>query len=67
MKKCCKQAHEEALSLLKKYRKELDALASALIKQETLDEKEILRVTGLSPAPPLQTKTNNSKNLAVVN
>jgi cell division protease FtsH len=62
-----KQAHEEALSLLNKYRKELDALASALIKQETLDEKEILKVTGLSPAPPLQTKTNNSKNLAVVN
>jgi cell division protease FtsH len=55
-----KQAHEEALSLLKKYRKELDALASALIKQETLDEKEILKVTGLSAAPPLQIKTNNS-------
>jgi cell division protease FtsH len=62
-----KQAHEEALSLLKKYRKELDALASALITQETLDEKEILKVTGLSPAPPLQIKTNNSKNLAVAN
>lgn len=62
-----KQAHEEALSLMKKYRKELDALASALVKQETLDGKEILKVTGLPAAPPLEVKNNYSTNLAVVN
>lgn len=62
-----KQAHEEALNLLKKYRKELDALASALMKQETLDEHEILKVTGLPPAPPLEIKNKESRNLAVIN
>jgi hypothetical protein len=31
------------------------------VKQETLDEKEILKVTGLSPDSLLETKTNNSK------
>ena len=62
-----REAHEEALSLLTKYRKELDALALALIKQETLDEHEILKVTGLPPAPPLEIKNNESRNLAVIN
>lgn len=47
-------SHEKALRLLKKYRKELDALAEALLERETLDEKEILEVTGLPPAPSLR-------------
>lgn len=50
------QAHEEAQRLLKKYRKELDALAQALLERETLDEQEILKVTGLPPAPPLRSE-----------
>ena len=29
----------------------LSALATALLKEESLDEKEILEVTGLTPAP----------------
>ena len=41
-------SHEEAKRLLKLYRKQLDALAEALIARETLDEKDILKVTGLS-------------------
>jgi cell division protease FtsH len=41
------ECHNEARSLLQKYRKELDALAHALLERETLDEQEILRVTGL--------------------
>lgn len=49
------ECHEEALMLLKKYRPELDALANALLERETLNEQEILEVTGLSAAPPLQT------------
>ena len=32
----------------------LDALASALLARETLDEQEILQVTELSAAPPLE-------------
>lgn len=51
-----KEAHEEALNLLRRFRKELDMLATALISQETLDEQEILKVTGLPPAPPLEFK-----------
>jgi cell division protease FtsH len=46
-------SHEEATRLLKVYRRQLDALAEALVTRETLDEKEILTVTGLSRAPVL--------------
>jgi cell division protease FtsH len=48
------ESHEEALRLLTRHRKELDALARALLERETLDEEEILEVTGLPPAPPLE-------------
>ena len=48
------ESHEEALRLLTKHRRELDALAQALLERETLDEEEILDVTGLAPAPPLE-------------
>ncbi len=47
------ESHEEAKRLLRERRKELDALVAALMKEESLDEKEILEVTGLPPAPPL--------------
>jgi cell division protease FtsH len=50
------ESHEEALRLLTKYRGELEALAQALLERETLDEQEILEVTGLPPAPPLENK-----------
>jgi cell division protease FtsH len=48
------ESHDETRRLLTKHRKELDALASALLERESLDEKEILEVTGLPPAPPLE-------------
>jgi len=35
------------------HRGALDALAEALLARETLDEQEILAVTGLPPAPAL--------------
>ncbi|HEY7406803.1 MAG TPA: cell division protein FtsH, partial [Gemmatimonadaceae bacterium] len=47
-------SHEEARRLLTEHRRELDALAEALLARETLDEQEILRVTGLPPAPALE-------------
>ncbi|HET6658494.1 MAG TPA: ATP-dependent zinc metalloprotease FtsH [Rubrobacter sp.] len=50
------ESHEEARRLLTKYRGELEALAQALLERETLDEEEILQVTGLPPAPPLENR-----------
>ena len=48
------ESHDAAKSLLSKHRKQLDALANALLARETLDEREILEVTGLPPAPELE-------------
>jgi cell division protease FtsH len=45
--------HAEAHRLLEEHRAALDALADALLARETLDEHEILEVTGLPPAPRL--------------
>ena len=47
------ESHEEAKRLLNEHRRQLDALAQALVSRETLNEQEILEVTGLRPAPPL--------------
>jgi cell division protease FtsH len=49
------ESHDEARRLLSEHRRELDALADALLSRETLDEREILEVTGLPPAPGLET------------
>jgi cell division protease FtsH len=49
------ESHDEARGLLGEYRKQLDLLASALLSRETLNEQEILEVTGLPPAPALET------------
>ncbi|HET8721408.1 MAG TPA: ATP-dependent zinc metalloprotease FtsH, partial [Nitrospira sp.] len=49
------ESHEQAKELLTAHRKQLDALAEALLSRETLNEQEILEVTGLPPARPLDT------------
>jgi cell division protease FtsH len=49
------ESYDEAKRLLTAHRKQLDALAEALVARETLNEQEILDVTGLPPAPPLDT------------
>jgi cell division protease FtsH len=49
------ESHEEAKRLLSAHRQQLDALAEALLLRETLNEQEILDVTGLPPAPALET------------
>jgi cell division protease FtsH len=49
------ECHDQAKRLLIANRKQLDALAQALLVRETLSEQEILSVTGLPPAPPLET------------
>ena len=48
------ESHEEAKRLLAAHRKQLDALAEALLARESLGEQEILQVTGLPPAPALE-------------
>jgi cell division protease FtsH len=53
--KIIEESHQEARRLLNAHRKALDALAAALVSRETLGEREILEVTGLPPAPPLDT------------
>lgn len=47
------ECHEDAKRLLTEHRGELDALVAALMKEESLDEQEILDATGLPPAPAL--------------
>jgi cell division protease FtsH len=46
-----RKSHEEAKRLLAEHRRKLDALAQALLEHETLDEQEILAITGLTRAP----------------
>jgi len=49
-----KDSHDQAKELLRTHRKQLDALVEALLARETLDEQEILAVTGLPAAPLLE-------------
>ncbi|MCC6868544.1 MAG: cell division protein FtsH, partial [Burkholderiales bacterium] len=53
VRKIIDESHEEARRLLEEHRKPLDALVQALLEKETLDEQEILTVTGLPAAPPI--------------
>src|SRR5262249_18294726 len=48
------ESHEEARRLLIVHRKQLDALAAALVARATPNTEEILEVTGLKPAPSPQ-------------
>jgi len=50
------ECHDEARRLLTEHRSELDALAEALLANETLDEEAILAVTRLPAAPALDTQ-----------
>jgi cell division protease FtsH len=49
------ESYDEAKRLLRAHRQQLDALVEALLTRETLNEQEILEVTGLPPAPALDT------------
>ncbi|HAR94588.1 MAG TPA: cell division protein FtsH, partial [Deltaproteobacteria bacterium] len=50
-----RESYEQAKRLLVEHRAQLDSLAEALVSKETLGEDEILQVTGLPPAPSLET------------
>jgi cell division protease FtsH len=55
VRKIIGESHDEARRLLTAHREQLDALVDALLSRETLNEQEILEVTGLPPAPALDT------------
>jgi cell division protease FtsH len=51
VRRIVEESHREATRLLAEHRPQLVALATALLKAESLDEREILDVTGIHPAP----------------
>lgn len=50
------ECQDEARRLLAQHRPQLDALVAALLAHETLGQEEILKVTGLPPAPELENR-----------
>ncbi|MGH7775627.1 MAG: ATP-dependent zinc metalloprotease FtsH [Candidatus Dormibacterales bacterium] len=50
MRRIVEECFQEARDLIKQHRGRLDTLAKALLRDDSLDEKEILRVTGIEPA-----------------
>ena len=59
VKRIADECFLEARRLLKDHRGKLDDLAHALLEHDSLDEREILAVTGLTPPakPPLVAHT----------
>src|SRR5262249_26227441 len=55
VRKIINESYDEAKRLLTHHRKQLDALAEALVARETLNEQEILQVTGLPRGRALET------------
>jgi cell division protease FtsH len=51
VRRILQEHYDEAVRLLGEHRRELDALAEALLEHETLEEEEILAVTGLRRTP----------------
>jgi len=50
------ECHDAAKRLLVDHRRQLDSLVAALLERETLSEQEVLKVTGLPPAPALENR-----------
>ncbi len=48
------ESYAQAVQLLSQHRKELEALAEALLEHETLDAQDLFRVTGLTPVRPAE-------------
>ncbi|RPJ19960.1 MAG: cell division protein FtsH, partial [Planctomycetaceae bacterium] len=55
VKRILDECYKEALDLLREHRDALERLVNALLEQDTLDEQEILSVSGLPRAPRLET------------
>ena len=50
------ECYAEGLRLIREHRDALDRLARALLERETLDEQEIIKVSGIHPAPARRTR-----------
>jgi cell division protease FtsH len=51
MRRIVEECQAEAEKTLADHRSQLDTLAQSLLRNDSLDEAEILKVTGLPPAP----------------
>jgi len=65
VRKILSDSHEEAIRLLTQHRRQLDALAHALLGRETLNEEEILQVTGLGAPKSAPTTEQQQDQQAV--
>jgi cell division protease FtsH len=59
VRRIVEESHREADRLLAEHRDKLDALAQALLKAESLNEKEIREVTGLTEPPGQEEDTSS--------
>jgi cell division protease FtsH len=55
MRRIVEECQDEAQKTLEQHRGQLDTLAQSLLKNDSLDEADILKVTGLPPAPATST------------
>ena len=51
MRRIAEECQVQAEKLLEEHRPQLDALAKALLRNDSLDEQEILKVTGIKQPP----------------
>ena len=51
MRRIAEECQVQAEQLLQEHRPQLDALAHALLRNDSLDEQEILKVTGIKQPP----------------
>ena len=65
VRRILQEHYDEAVRLLREHRRELDALAEALLERETLEEEEILVVTGLRRTPEQVTGMPSVRSAAV--
>jgi cell division protease FtsH len=67
VKRITDQAHAQALAMLRDHRAQLDTLAAALLRSETLDAAEAYAAAGISmtgEAPPVQARPHAAPNQA---
>jgi cell division protease FtsH len=53
VKRIADECHQRALRMLRQHRKQLDALAHALLEHETLDEPDAYAAAGIPHAQPV--------------
>jgi cell division protease FtsH len=51
VKRVVEEAHDEAIRLVTENRSRLDAIAEALLREETLDQPQACAAAGLAPPP----------------